>query len=144
MRIPHQVDGFFKPEHFKKYPLVEIPQVFFDSRGSISNLVDGQIGDVALIRSSENTVRATHWHLLDWHFCYLVSGSFTYEWSNNINDSTVKRICVESGQMIFTPAETPHQIKFTEDSIFLAISALSRTEENYEKDTNRIESSFFD
>ena len=144
MKIPDQVNGFFKPEHFKKYPQVEIPQVFYDSRGSILNLIDGQVGDVALIKSSENTVRATHWHLTDWHFCYLISGSFTYKWSNNINDTLVKSMCVESGQMIFTPAETPHQLTFTEDSIFLAISALSRTVENYEKDTNRIESSFFD
>ena len=144
MKIPYQVDGFFNSEHFKKYPLVEIPQSFFDSRGSISNLVDGQIGDVALIRSSENTVRATHWHLMDWHFCYLISGSFTYKWTDNIMDSIVKSINIESGQMIFTPAETPHQLTFTEDSIFLAISALSRTVENYEKDTHRVEGSFFD
>jgi len=115
MKIPTALSSLFSEEHFVNYPKVVIPQEFFDDRGSIRNIADGALGDVAVITSVNTSIRANHYHDKDWHLSYIVSGSM----------------------------RSPHKMIFLEESTFIAVSALSRNQENYESDTKRLPENFF-
>jgi dTDP-4-dehydrorhamnose 3,5-epimerase-like enzyme len=141
--IPSELDAYFKNVNFVNYPFISIPQEFSDDRGLISNIADGKLGDVAVIRSKVGSVRANHYHREDWHLCYLISGEMEYAWKDSLGDGESRRVVVASSQMIFTPSMTPHRIKFLQDSIFLSISRLSRISQNYEKDTIKFENELF-
>lgn len=141
LSIPKEVSSYFQPSNFIDYPLISIPQQFRDARGSILNLIDGEIGDVALITSKKDSIRANHYHENDWHFCYLISGKIQYTWADDLKGSP-KVIVMEAGQMVFTPKMTPHKLDFLTDSIFISMSKKSRLEANYEKDTFRLDGFF--
>ena len=135
--IPNEIASFFTVEDFADYPFVRIPQKFADSRGVISNIADGTIGDVAVISSVQNSVRANHFHVKDWHLSYLIQGEMQYFWKNS-SDEPWQGTNVVSGTLIYTPPKVLHKMEFKSDSIFIAISALSRKSQNYEADTIRI------
>ena len=143
MEIPNELSKIFTKSHFLNYPKILIPQNFSDERGAIKNIADGKLGDVAIISSKANSIRANHVHDNDWHLSYVVSGSMRYFWKSNIKDNEIKSILVEAGEMVYTPKEVPHKKYFLEDSIFIAISKLSRVQESYEEDTNKLPDSFF-
>lgn len=143
IQVPDEVGHLFDGSHFKDYPKIEIPQEFVDHRGRIRNIADGKLGDVAVIESTPNAVRANHYHLQDWHFTYVVAGTIHYEWTINRLDRSVKERIFRAGELIFTPPGVPHRMKFAEQTIFIAVSKLSRMAELYEKDTVRLESDFF-
>jgi dTDP-4-dehydrorhamnose 3,5-epimerase-like enzyme len=143
MKIPSVLSSMFNETHFASYPFVVIPQVFEDARGTILNIADGNFGDVAIIHSTKGSVRANHYHDNDWHFSYVVSGSMNYEWKNSVSDSTIQVVEVKGGQMVYSPPGVPHKMTFLEESIFVAVSGLSRDRENYEADTHRLAEDFF-
>lgn len=143
MRVPPELVPYLSESDLRNYPLVNIPQVFQDARGAIVNLADGTIGDVAVITSSPGSVRANHYHLEDWHLCYVVSGSMNYSWKETLSSPNIRNQKITQGQMLFTPKLTPHRINFSEETIFVTISKLSRLKDNYEVDTARFESDFF-
>jgi quercetin dioxygenase-like cupin family protein len=140
-QIPKEISTFFSETDFADYPRLEIPQFFLDERGTISNIADGVLGDVAVIISKRNSVRANHVHSEDWHLSYLVYGQMNYYWrdSDKLNQSRI----INSGELVFTPRNIPHRMEFKEDSCFIAISKLSRTTENYELDTLRLNPNYF-
>jgi len=144
MEIPEELSKIFTEDHFKNYPKVLVPQNFEDERGVIKNIADGKLGDVAIITSKANSVRANHVHDDDWHLSYLVSGSMKYFWKNEIEASETKNVVVKAGEMVYTPKKSPHKMQFLEDSIFIAVSQLSRVQENYEEDTKRLPDNFFE
>lgn len=143
MKRPTELSNLFLEEHFDSYPFVKLPQMFEDDRGFIANIADGNLGDVAVIKSKINSVRANHVHEHDWHLSYLISGSMLYTWKNSINDQLTNQTEVAPGELIFTPPKTPHKMTFTSDSIFIAVAALSRSQDSYEKDTERLTENFF-
>ena len=143
MIIPNSLSSIFTDKHFANYPKVLVPQNFIDDRGSIKNIADGELGDVAVITSKANSIRANHIHDQDWHLCYLVSGSMKYYWSINLENSESESIVVNAGEMVYTPSKTPHKMLFLEDSVFVAISNLSRVQESYEADTKKLSDNFF-
>jgi uncharacterized RmlC-like cupin family protein len=142
MQVPPELAPYFSESDLSDYPLVNIPQVFQDLRGTIMNLADGAIGDVAVITSNPGSVRANHYHLEDWHLCYVVSGSMNYSWKEALSSTTIHNLEIAQGQMLYTPKLTPHRIKFSEETIFVTMSKLSRLKDNYELDTTRFESDF--
>jgi dTDP-4-dehydrorhamnose 3,5-epimerase-like enzyme len=129
--------------HFKNYPIVQVPQEFKDSRGTIRNIADGTLGDVAFITSSKGAVRANHIHTLDWHLTYLVSGRMIYQWKDAPESSEENKIEIGAGQLFFTPTNTPHKMTFLEESQFIAVSGLHRDKDSYESDTRRLPEDFF-
>lgn len=141
--IPKTLSSIFNQEHFALYPKVLIPQNFIDERGSIKNIADGKLGDVAVITSKANSIRANHVHDNDWHLSYMVSGSMKYFWKSDMKDNLQNSVIVNSGEMVYTPSKAPHKMVFLEDSVFIAISELSRVQENYEADTKRLLDNFF-
>jgi len=124
------------------YPKVLIPQIFNDDRGSIKNLADGRLGDVAIISSQKSSIRANHVHENDWHFSYLISGQMRYFWKDS--NKQVQSLIVKAGEMVYTPPKIPHKMQFLEDSVFIAISELSRSQNNYEADTKKMPENFFE
>lgn len=144
MKIPHELSSMFSAIHFTNYPLVQVPQLFKDERGFIANIADGNLGDVAVIDSKANSIRANHIHENDWHLSYLISGSMTYLWRESIDSKITKVLHVVPGDLVYTPSKTPHKMVFTSDSIFVAVAALSRDQESYEQDTNRLVEGYFE
>jgi len=138
--IPKELSRYFQPGSFSQYPLVEIPQKFIDARGSIVNIADGTLGDVAVITSRPNSVRANHVHKQDWHLSYLVEGEIKYFWEEDLKQ---KSIIIKPGELFYTPPKTPHKMLFLKESTFIAVAAMSRTQENYENDTTRLEDGHF-
>ena len=143
MEIPKELSKIFTEDHFKNYPKVLVPQNFEDERGIIKNIADGKLGDVAVITSKANSVRANHVHDNDWHLSYIVSGSMKYYWRTELNTENSESLVVNAGEMVYTPPKAPHKMVFLEDSVFIAISGLSRVQENYEADTKKLLDNFF-
>lgn len=143
MELPKELSKLFERAHFDTYPIIKIPQEFSDERGQIRNIADGNLGDVAIISSRKSSVRASHVHKNDWHLSYLISGLMEYTWSESLESKNFKKIVIEPSQLFYTPALVPHRMKFLKDSEFIAISAFSRSQENYETDTERLPDEFF-
>ena len=141
--IPDSLSSIFTKEHFANYPKILIPQNFIDDRGSIRNIADGKLGDVAVITSKLNSIRANHVHDHDWHLSFMISGSMQYYWKSEMQDGLENSTIVSAGEMVYTPPRAPHKMVFLEDSVFIAISQLSRVQENYEADTKRLPDNFF-
>jgi uncharacterized RmlC-like cupin family protein len=140
VNIPEGLGNFFEEKHFKNYPIIEIPQKFEDIRGSIFNIADGKLGDVAVITSQSGSVRANHTHKEDWHLSFLIEGEIKYFWEENNKQDF---LTIKSGELFYTPPKTPHKMVFSKDSKFIAVAAMSRTQENYEKDTIRLDDGYF-
>jgi len=141
MRIPKELSNLFEEKHFANYPFVEIPQSFSDERGSIENIADGTLGDVAVITSATGAMRANHVHKDDWHLSYMLQGSMNYFWKDEIGKENI--VVVSRGQMVYSPPGTPHKMLFLEASSFIAIAAKNRSSENYESDTTRLPEDYF-
>lgn len=106
-----------------------------DARGDIFNLFEGPIGHVALITSKKGSVRANHYHKKDHQVMYLVSGAYESH-SCDVRDPSKKQVLrVKAGDLVDTPAFIAHAQKFTEDSVFLALSTRMREQGKYEEDT---------
>ncbi|MBA3675562.1 MAG: hypothetical protein H0W75_11520, partial [Chitinophagaceae bacterium] len=57
---------------------VELEPAHTDGRGFIQSLVNFPVKNISLIASNKDTVRSNHYHLTDWHYMYILSGSFDY------------------------------------------------------------------
>ena len=67
-----------------------------------------------------------------------------YFWKNEVETGEAKSIVVKAGEMVYTQKKSPHKMQFLENSTFIAISQLSRVQENYEEDTKRLPDNFFE
>ena len=106
-----------------------------DWRGEITNLFEGRIEHIALITSKKGTVRANHYHKLDHQYIYLLSGAFESH-SVDTRDTKKRQVLeIEAGDIVETPALIAHAQKFTEDSVFLALTTCQRESGKYEEDT---------
>lgn len=138
VNIPKELQFYFNQEDFVNYPVIRIPQQFSDERGLILNLAGGILGDVSVISSKKNSVRANHYHKKDWHLCYILSGNAEYFWSDVTNQNTNK-IQISAGQMLFTPTQTAHKFIFFSNTQLITISKLMRKKILYDSDTVKIE-----
>src|SRR2546425_8912739 len=82
---------------------VKLPSPHLDERGAIQPLVDFPMKNVSLISSKKRTVRSNHYHVSDWHYMYVLSGSFDYHFRPAGSSEPPKRITVKAGEMVFTP-----------------------------------------
>ena len=115
--------------------LQHIKPAFSDKRGNIFNVFEGKLGHVALITSKKGSVRANHYHKRDHQYIYLVSGAYESH-SCEVNNPEKKQVLyVKPGNIVETPPLTAHAQKFTEDSVFLALSTRQREAGKYESDT---------
>jgi len=106
-----------------------------DSRGEIINLFEGRIEHVALITSKKDSVRANHYHKEDHQYIYLVSGAYESHCLDVRQPDKRQMLKVKPGDIVETPAWIAHAQKFTEDSVFLALTTRQREDGKYETDT---------
>jgi dTDP-4-dehydrorhamnose 3,5-epimerase-like enzyme len=118
--------------------LVELDPPHEDDRGSIQSLVNFPMKNISFISSKKGTVRSNHYHLTDWHYMYVLSGSFDYFYRPTNSDEELKCIRVVAGEMVFTPPMEDHATVFSEDCDLLAISRNPRDQEAYEEDVRRV------
>src|SRR3989338_5037201 len=112
-----------------------IDPAFTDWRGAITNVFEGRIEHIALITSKKGSVRANHYHKKDHQYIYLVSGAFESH-SCHVEQPEKKQVLyMKAGDIVETPPLVAHAQKFTEDSVFLALTTLQRESGKYEEYT---------
>ena len=113
---------------------------FTDVRGAITKILDNgtAIKSILLITCETGAVRANHYHKKDSHYAYLLSGKMEYS-EKPIEGGEMQTVTLSAGDMVFTPPEMIHAMRFLQPSVFLAFATESRSQEDYEADTVRIE-----
>lgn len=122
--------------------VTHIKPEFADDRGYISRLVDDNgknFKTVLYITSKKGTERGNHYHKSDYHYVYCLSGKFKYSEQDmhNIN-SPVESVILKPGDLVLSNPMVAHSMEFLEDTVFLAITTETRTQDKYEQDTVRI------
>ena len=121
-----------------KEGLVQLEPPHSDDRGKIQSLVNFPMKNISLISSKKGVVRSNHYHLTDWHYMYVLSGSFDYYFRPTNSGEELQCVQVKAGEMIFTPPMEDHATVFLEDCDLLAISRNPRDQKAYEEDVRRI------
>ena len=121
-----------------KEGLVELDVPHTDDRGYIQSLVNFPMKNISLISSKKGAVRSNHYHLTDWHYMYVLSGSFDYYYRPTNSNEEIQCVQVKTGEMIFTPPMEDHATVFLEDCDLLAISRNPRDQKAYEEDVRRV------
>ena len=122
-----------------KKPIVRLEKPFVDVRGLIQPLVDLDMKSAVLIESKKGTLRANHYHLTDWHYCYVLDGRMEYFHRRHGDNGKPELLVVEEGEMVFTPPMVDHAMRFAKDTMFLTLSRNPRDQASYEADVRRIE-----
>ena len=118
--------------------LVELDTPHADDRGYIQSLVNFPMKNISLISSKKGALRSNHYHLTDWHYMYVLSGSFDYYFKPTNSDEEIQCVRVKVGEMIFTPPMEDHATFFLEDCNLLAMSRNPRDQKAYEEDVRRV------
>jgi len=121
-----------------KEGLVELDPPHADDRGVIQSLVNFPMKNLSMISSKKGAVRSNHYHLTDWHYMYVLSGSFDYYFRPTNSEGELQCVRVKAGEMIFTPPMEDHATVFLEDCDLLAMSRNPRDQEAYEADVRRV------
>ena len=117
---------------------MQLPASHADDRGAIQSLVNFPMKNVSLISSRKGSVRSNHYHVTDWHYMYVLSGSFDYYYRPTGTSGQPSKITVKTGEMIFTPPMEDHATIFLEDTQLLVASRNPRDQEAYEADVRRV------
>ena len=129
---------FNKDGTYKSSCLVELEAAHMDSRGCIQMLVNILTHNVSMITSAKGSVRSNHYHLRDWHYIYVLSGSLNYYYREHGKDLKLEKFIAKQGDLIWTPPMEDHATVFLEETHILALSYLPRDQEAYELDVRRI------
>ena len=92
--------------------LVDLEPPHSDDRGGIQSLVNFPMKNLSLISSKKGAVRSNHYHLTDWHYMYVLSGSFDYYFRPTNSDEELQCLKVKAGEMVFTPPMEDHATVF--------------------------------
>lgn len=117
---------------------VPLPKSFEDARGVIQNLLLSTVRNVALVTSKKDTVRSNHYHKEDWHYLYVISGSFNYYERGIDGSSDVEPILVKAGEMVFTAPFKVHRTDFLEDTVMLSMGKNPQEHTRHEEDLVRV------
>lgn len=118
--------------------LVNLDSAHNDNRGSIQSLVNFPMKNISLISSKKGVVRSNHYHLTDWHYMYVLFGSFDYYYRPTNSNDKPQCVRIKSGELIFTPPMEDHATVFLENCELLAMSRNPRDQEAYEEDVRRV------
>jgi len=118
---------------------ITLPTAHTDARGAIQPLVDLPMKNASLITSKKGTLRSNHYHRTDWHFMYVLSGSFDYFYRPTGSEAEPEVLHVGPGETVFTPPMEDHATVFSEDCSMLVVSRNPRDQESYEADVVRVQ-----
>ena len=127
------------PDMFKDKDVINLPDNYKDDRGFIQPICDLNMKSASLIISKENTWRANHYHKTDWHFIYVLEGTFEYYFRKKDSKDKIKKIVVKKDQLLFTGPLVDHAMLYTEETKILVLSKNPRDQKTYEEDTVRID-----
>jgi dTDP-4-dehydrorhamnose 3,5-epimerase-like enzyme len=117
--------------------LIKIKRKIKDKRGSIEELINEKTKSVSLISTKKGSIRANHYHKTDWHYIYVLKGSFVYFYRER-NKSKIYKTLVKKNQLLFTPPLLDHATYHTEYTEMLVVSKNKRDKKTYERDTVRV------
>ena len=126
-------------EKYLEKDLLDLPKGYEDARGIIQPLCDLNMKRAALIVAKANTWRANHYHKNDWHFIYVLKGSFEYYFKKTNSDEKIKKKIVKKGELLFTGPVVDHAMFYTEETEIVVLSKNPRDQKTYEEDTVRID-----
>ena len=126
-------------EKYLNKDLINLPKSYEDARGIIQPLCDLNMKSASLIVSKPNTWRANHYHKNDWHFIYVLKGSFEYYFKKTNSDEKIKKKIVKKGELLFTGPVVDHAMFYTEETEIIVLSKNPRDQKTYEEDTVRID-----
>ena len=126
-------------EKYSNKDLINLPKGYEDARGIIQPLCDLNMKSASLIVSKPNTWRANHYHKNDWHFIYVLKGSFEYYFKKTNSNEKVKKKIVKEGELLFTGPVVDHAMFYTEETEIIVLSKNPRDQKTYEEDTVRID-----
>ena len=126
-------------EKYLEKDLLDLPKGYEDARGIIQPLCDLNMKSASLIVSKANTWRANHYHKNDWHFIYVLKGSFEYYFKKTNSDEKIKKKIVKKGELLFTGPVVDHAMFYTEETKIIVLSKNPRDQKTYEEDTVRID-----
>lgn len=108
-----------------------------DARGSISDILAGQMFDAAtIIESRPGAVRGNHYHKDTIQWTYLLSGRLLVAaWREG---HPVEEKEVQPGELVRHDIFEAHSVKAIEPSVFLVLTRGPRSGEDYESDTYRL------
>ena len=124
---------------FKDKDVINLPDNYKDDRGFIQPICDLNMKSASLIISKENTWRANHYHKTDWHFIYVLEGTFEYYFRKTDSQDKIKKIVVKKDQLLFTGPLVDHAMLYTKETKILVLSKNPRDQKTYEEDTVRID-----
>jgi len=128
-----------KEEKYLEKDLLDLPKGYEDARGIIQPLCDLNMKSASLIVSKANTWRANHYHKNDWHFIYVLKGSFEYYFKKTNSDEKIKKKIVKKEELLFTGPVVDHAMFYTEETEIIVLSKNPRDQKTYEEDTVRID-----
>ena len=117
---------------------VALPPPNVDARGAIQSIVNFPMKNLSIISSRKGSVRSNHYHVTDWHYMYVLKGSFDYYYRPTGSEEEPSVTRVEAGEMIFTPPMEDHATVFLDDTEMLVVSRNPRDQESYESDVRRV------
>ncbi len=126
-------------EKYSNKDLINLPKSYEDARGIIQPLCDLNMKSASLIVSKANTWRANHYHKNDWHFIYVLKGSFEYYFKKTNSDEKIKKKIVKKEELLFTGPVVDHAMFYTEETEIIVLSKNPRDQKTYEEDTVRID-----
>ncbi|MBS3136771.1 cupin domain-containing protein [Candidatus Woesearchaeota archaeon] len=116
--------------------IIKIKPAFEDERGTISNILDAPISHVAIITSKKGSVRANHYHPHQIQYEYLVSGEYeSYSKDLTKEPTETEKTIIAPGDLVITPANIAHAMRFRKDSVMLNITTGSRDPKQYTEHT---------
>jgi quercetin dioxygenase-like cupin family protein len=111
---------------------------FEDVRGRILNLLDTPITHISVITSKAGSRRASHYHLKNWHYTFVVSGSvFYYERAVGEKGMGDYR-CFRDGDLFFTAPMREHLMVFDTDTTIITFSKEPKDHASHEADLVRV------
>ena len=127
------------PSCWPREKRIALPDAHVDDRGAIQPLGDLPMKNASLITSKKGSLRSNHYHKTDWHFMYVLTGSFDYHYRPTGTKGAPEVLRIEAGEMVFTPPMEDHATVFLEDCQMLVVSRNPRDQESYEADVVRVQ-----
>ncbi len=116
-----------------------------DERGRIADIFyKDEINHVAIIETKLNgkkeLIRGNHYHKDATQHILMTSGSLEY-WYKPVNSKEPAKVVIQKkGDLVSTPPNEIHALRFTEDGTFVVFSQGKRGGKDYEADTFRVDS----
>jgi len=114
-----------------------------DERGRIADIFyKEEINHVAVIETkignNQEIIRGNHYHKDATQHMLMTEGSMEYWYKPVDSDEPAKVVVQRKGDVISTPPNEIHALRFTEDAAFVVFSQGVRGGKDYESDTFRV------